>query len=178
MLALLAVPAVPFQEGCDQSPRLLCKDGSGGTQVVTGVVDLSGATLTLPAGAGTSVLGLSPCTPVSGGAPVFMVPGGCGDPAEASATTRLDRAGTFANLNCVLSGTTGAQTVTVTARVGACGAIADSTLVCTVGAGGTSCDSGATFVAVGAGECLSFRFTSTAALPAARGVGCTVERLG
>lgn len=125
-----------------------------------------------------SYLVFSSCGVVDGTVPVSLGPSACADQAEARAVGRVKNAATMGQLACVLSATTGSRTMTITARSGACGgALVDSSVVCTIGAGQAECDSGAATLAVAAGHCVSLRVATSGALPGDRVLTCLMERI-
>ena len=131
-------------------------------------------------GSGTNgLIGISACTDLSGSVTTYIGPGTCGDTREAAATAPVQQNATLESMACWLSGDTGAQTVTITARSGTCGsALSDASFVCTIGAGASSCDTSSASLVLSAGSCFVFRVSSTGALPAPRTLNCTAERSG
>lgn len=131
-------------------------------------------------GSGTNgLIGIGACTPISGSTTLYMAPSTCVDTTEAAGTTKVQEAATISSMACFLSADTGSQTLTVTARTGTCGgSMSDSAFVCTMGAGASECDTAGASLVLSAGVCVSFRVSSTGALPAPRTLNCTAERSG
>ncbi len=131
-------------------------------------------------GGTTPYLAFSTCGPIDGTTPVFLAPGGCGDPAELNAQGRLKAAGTYGNISCFFSGATGAQSITGTFRVGACGGSLSGTAVnCTMGPGaGVGTCEGANVTATSAGQCVSLRASGTGLVTTPGTYTCLVERVG
>jgi hypothetical protein len=128
---------------------------------------------------GPSLLGMAACTPITGSVTVYMSPGSCVDTTESATIMPLQDAATFDSLSCLLSDTTGSQTVTITARSGTCGgSMSDSSFVCTISAGGTACDTGAGSLVLSAGECFTFRVSATGAFSSPRSLSCSLVRSG
>lgn len=140
----------------------------------------NGATCTIiPTGGGgggtaKALIAWSSGMPLDGSVPVFLGTAGL-DQVEGAAQLCVKNAVTFGQMRCQLSDTTGAQTLTITGRKGAAGSLADTVWVCTIGAGQASCTSGATSMAVLAGECMSLKAQANSALPGVRWLNCTGE---
>lgn len=123
-----------------------------------------------------ALLGLSSCAPLDGPATLYLAPSTCVDPTEAAVVLPVQGLVSLTGLACRLSGASGSASVTVTLRSGACGALADTALACTIAPGGQQCSTGSAFVAVTPGQCLTFKVAISAAFPAPRYVTCSVER--
>ncbi len=107
---------------------------------------------------------------------VFLSAGGGMDTTEAIVTTPYPAA-TLANLRCnntAIQGT--ANNIVITGRVGACGTPADGTLTCTItGTTGAnqSCSDLVNSLAPTAGQCVSLKVVTPAAMTANARVACT-----
>jgi hypothetical protein len=129
-------------------------------------------------GGAPPVVSFSTCSVIDGTVPLFLGASTCVDPAELAVQTRVKNAATFDDLACELSADTGAQTVTITGRVGACGgSLGNSALICTIGPGASSCQTVATTMSVSAGQCIALRLSATGALPSRSNLNCTMERV-
>lgn len=99
------------------------------------------------------------------------------DGTEANVAAPTDAAASFENINCRSSAAPGgAQTITITIGVGACGSISYTTKAeCVISASGTTCDSGSSISSTTAGQCVVARIVSSATAASAF-VSCTAER--
>ena len=129
-------------------------------------------------GSSPNLIGVAACMPITGDSTIFMAPGTCADPTEAGVLLPVKNSGIYGAIQCQLSGTTGAESVVITGRTGSCtGSISDTTLVCTIGAGGSNCTS-ANSMSVTGGQCLSLRVVPSGALPSPLSLNCSMERIG
>lgn len=192
-LALIVLPVLAFAQGgmgtnegaiaVQQNGAVVgdCDTLNALAPGLTVTIDGSTCTLTAAGGGGSgaaSYLAFSSCGVIDGTVPVFLGPSACADQAEARAVGRVKNAATMGQLACVLSATTGSRTVTITGRSGVCGgALTDTSVVCTIGAGQTVCDSGGSMMPVTAGHCVSLRVATSGALPGDRVLTCLMERL-
>lgn len=152
---------------------LTCSDDVGNERTVLSVVGGGG-------GGTTGMIGAATCMPVTGDVtPLFMSSGTCVEDAELEASEPAKQAMVLQHLACVASDDVGAgKTLTVTGRVGTCGSLASSSVVCTL-SGGVSipaCTSGANTISLSAGQCWSLQLVSSAVLDNSVRVNCTLER--
>jgi hypothetical protein len=110
---------------------------------------------------------------------VFLGLSGSIDTTEAVVTVPSPAA-TYKNLRCNNGAVQGVgNDVTFTARVGACGSLSDGTLTCTItGTAGANqgCNDTTNNAAPTAGQCISVKAVTPAALTANARLGCVVER--
>jgi hypothetical protein len=152
---------------------LTCSDDVGNERTVIAVIGGGG-------GGTTGMIGAGTCTPVTGGVgTLFMSSGTCVEQTEDDAAERVKNAMVFSQLACIASADIGAgKTVTVTGRVGACGSLASSSMICTL-TGGVSlpvCDSGANTLSASAGQCWSLQVVPSTTLTNNAQINCTMER--
>ncbi len=121
----------------------------------------------------------STCGVWDGTTPLFLKPGGCGDPAEANAQTPFKNAATFGSIACFFGGATGAQLLTGALRSGTCGgSLSSSTVTCTTAGGGAPGCDGAATASIVAGQCVSLRASGTGLVPTPGVWTCLVEIVG
>lgn len=152
---------------------MTCSDDAGNQRTVLSVVGGGG-------GGTTGLIGAATCMPISGDVtPLFMSSGTCVEQAELPASENVKQAMVLQHLACVASDDVGSgKTVTVTGRVGTCGSLSSSSVVCTLN-GGVSvpvCTSGANTLSISAGQCWSLQVVSSAVLDNSVRVNCSLER--
>ena len=126
-----------------------------------------------------AVHGVSTCMVLTTSGTFFMGMGTCVDPTEAMVEQPYAQTASLLHLSCITSAAIGSgNSITVTARTGTCGSLANSTLVCTLtgGAGRSTCNSGGTVITVAANECVSYRVVTPGTMSALPAVNCTVEQ--
>lgn len=134
-----------------------------------------------PRGGPPGLVGVSSCTVLTGAVTVFMGPGACADQLEEMVEQPLPGL-TFTGMRCTTSAAIGAgRALTVTARTGPCGTLADSPgFFCTLtgdGASRSSCTTGPKLLPVAVGRCFTLEVAPSGGafvVPAA--VNCTMER--
>lgn len=133
-------------------------------------------------GGAAPLLGVGTCTPLSGGvSPLFATASTCVDTPEANVEEKVKNATTFGNLQCITSGDPGSlESIVITGRSGACGALGDSgTFACTLsgGSGRATCNTGANSMALTAGQCWTIKMAPTTGIADVY-VNCMLERTG
>ena len=117
---------------------------------------------------------------VDGASTVYMTAGSGVDTTEVDVEQKVRGSMTLANLQCIASADPGAaETIVVTGRSGACGALSSSgTFTCTLtgGSGRPICDAGANTMSLTPGQCWSLQLTFGSALATSVVVNCTLER--
>jgi hypothetical protein len=113
---------------------------------------------------------------LSAGTPtIYAIPG---DVSATEANVEVPTvAATFSNIYCEADGVPGGtgDTVTITGRVGTCGSLGDSSMVCGIDAAATTCNDTSNNLVATAGQCISFAITGVSNANAVR-VQCSVER--
>jgi hypothetical protein len=175
----------------DADGNQACTDVDGVTLTANQCVTLSyttPGTLTAPAAVNcmVEVVNLNPVLPFgtgmllpTGTATVYLGPGTGGDVSEAIVALPQPAA-SYKNLRCVPSHTPGGTGITVTARAGTCGSLADagspSAMAVTVTTASTPVTDTTNTVTATAGQCLAFKAVTNGTTTKAA-VACTVERI-
>lgn len=112
---------------------------------------------------------------------VYLGLSGAIDTTEAQVQVPLKNGATLASLQCNNGAVQGVgNNIVITGRVGSCGSLSDSgTFTCTItgsASANQSCNGGSNTMAVTAGQCVSVKVVTPAALSANARVACSIER--